>query len=139
MLRLYYSIWADLIHRARSRPENRRNWKWVGFAMMTMAMGLNLVLVMVCIQELIDSWFYDIEFPELPKYWDNVLAFFILFLLPPLMVNYLLIFRNRRYEWLVQKYPCRSGKWFLVYFLISLFLPLLLLWTGMAWSHIGNG
>lgn len=64
--------------------------------MMTMAMGLNLVLVMVFVQEVVGSRFYDLEFPALPAYWGNVIAFFILFLLPPLVVNYLLIFRNRR-------------------------------------------
>ncbi len=139
MLGLYYSIWADLIHRLHSRPEGQRNWKWIGFTTMTLAMGLNLVLVMICLQELVGGRFYDLDFPAFPNFWANVLAFFLLFLMPPVILNYLLIFRNRRYLWLVHKYPSREGKRFLVYFLFSMFVPLVLLWTGIAWARLGHG
>ncbi len=65
---------------------------------------------------------------------ENVNAFisgFILYGLPFLILNYLLIFQNKRYEKLLVKYPDYDGKLFFSFFLFSLFIPLVTVIIGM--------
>jgi hypothetical protein len=132
VLGLYYRIWVDFITKVRLQPANKRNWKIKCTVLMTMAMTFNLVLVMIIIQKYVfDNYFYKLNMPFLPLYLKNVLSFLILFLLPCAVINYLLIFRNKRYEKLMKKYPYYNGKLFTGYFLISMFLPILLLWIGI--------
>lgn len=136
MVRLYYSIWVDCIQRARSRSENLRDWKWKSLLFMTTAMCLNLLLVMVAVQELVSNRFYHLQIPAIPKLLSSVISFLVLFALPPLLLNHVLIFRNDRYKSLIERYPYRhSGKLFLAYFMVSLFLPLVLVWSGIIWHR----
>jgi hypothetical protein len=51
----------------------------------------------------------------------------VLFILPCVLINYLLIFRNNRYEKLLNKYPNYGGKLAHSYFLTSMLLPLILI------------
>ena len=56
---------------------------------------------------------------------DAFLSFFISYLLPILAVNYLLIFRNNRYEELLELYKPHNGMFFIRYFIGSLSLLVL--------------
>jgi hypothetical protein len=138
MLGLYYRIWVDVIKRARSRPENQENWPVGTMIFMSISMTLNLLLVMTILQKhILGSYFYYIELNFLPKYLSNVISFTVLFILPCVSINYFLIFYRHRYEKLLKKYPDKNGKLFLTYFLISMFLPLVLLIVGIATGRIG--
>lgn len=53
---------------------------------------------------------YYIEFPFLPERVNSVVTYLILFILPCWLINYLLIFRKKRYVKLLQKYPYYNGK-----------------------------
>jgi len=106
---------------------------------MTLAMAFNLVLVMTILEKFVfKRYFYKIEFPYLPVRVNNVLSYLILFILPCALMNYLLIFRNDRYEKLLNKYPYYNGKLFISYFLISMFLPIILMWAGIVFSKINS-
>jgi len=99
---------------------------------MSMAMTFNYVLIMLLLQKYLSILsFYELKIPGLPPYASNVISFVILFISPCIIVNYLLIFRNKRYERLLKKYPYYQGKLFLGYFLISMLLPIILLWIGI--------
>jgi hypothetical protein len=138
MLALYYRIWVDAIKRAKSRPENQKNWPMGTMIFMSVSMTLNLLLVMTILQKhILGFYFYHIELNFLPKFLSNVISFTVLFVLPCMSVNYLLIFYRNRYEKLLKKYPYRNGKLFLIYFLISMFLPLVLLVVGIVTGRIG--
>jgi hypothetical protein len=50
-----------------------------------------------------------------------------LFFLPPLLTNYLLIFKNNKFLALIEKYKSDNGNYFVWYFFTSLFLPLIIL------------
>ena len=58
---------------------------------------------------------------------NSFLNFFLNFFLPPLIINYFLIFRNKNYEKLLLKYKYCNGKLFASYFICSLFLPIVLI------------
>jgi energy-coupling factor transporter transmembrane protein EcfT len=133
MLALYYRIWVDVIMRAKSRPESRENWPAGTMIFMSVAMTLNFFLIMTILQKhIIGSYFYHIDLNFLPKRLNNVINFIVLFILPCVFVNYFLIFYKHKYRELLKKYPYRNGKLFLVYFTISMFLPLALLIVGIA-------
>lgn len=133
MLGLYYRIWVDFIKRIKSQqPANRHNWEASAFICMTMAMAMNLVLIMTILEKyILQVYFYKLEFTYLPLRINNVVNYLLLFILPCVAVNYFLIFRSNRYKKLLVCYPYYNGKLFITYFLISMMLPIALLWTGI--------
>ena len=132
MMKLYYRIWVDCITRLRSIEANKVNWQIKGIVMMSTAMTFNFVLLMVIIQKnILDYYFYEINIPVLSGFQNYILTILILYFLPCVIINYLLIFRNKRYEKLLKKYPYSNGKFIVTYILISMFLPLILLLIGM--------
>lgn len=129
MLGIYYGIWVDCIVRAKSIPKNKENWAVRCMFFMTFCMAINLVLLMYILQQyLFGYFFYAITMDFLPKQIDYLLNFVLLFYLPCIVLNYLLIFRKRRYETLLNKYPYQNGKLYLIYSTISIFLPIILMW-----------
>jgi len=135
MLELYYRIWVDFIKRAKLQPANKHSWKTMGIITMTMAMTFNFALLMIVIQRYVThNSFYGLRLP-LPEYASNVVSFLILFIIPCVIINYLLIFRGTRYKKLLEKYPYYNGKLFVAYFLTSMLLPILLMWIGIFISR----
>ena len=128
MLGIYYRIWVDCILRARSRPANEQNWPKGTMFFMTISMAFNLVLIMIVFQQyVLGYFFYWINADFLPRQINYIFNFIILFLLPCLGLNYFLIFRNKHYEKLLKRYPYYNGKLFLIYFLSSILLPIILM------------
>ena len=131
-MNIYYKIWVDCIIKARAIPANKNNWKRFTMIFMAMAMALNFMLFMAILQRnFLGISFYHLKVDILPgTKLDAFISFFVLFLLPMLLINYFLIFRNNRYEILLEKYKSHNGKLFISYFLASLILPLLLIVIG---------
>ncbi len=122
----------DCIERARRQPANKENWQIGSMIFMTLPMAFNFILIMTILEKFVlKNYFYKIYFSFLPVRVNNVLSYIFLFILPCVVVNYLLIFRNKRYEKLLKKYPYYNGKLFITYFLISLMLPIGLLLGGI--------
>ena len=133
---MYNSIWVDCIVKAKSQGPSGHRWKIITMTLMSLAMVLNLLLVINIIQLLIlKRTFYAIDLYFLPASLKVPVEFLIRFVLPVVAINYLLIFRNDRYQKLISKYPYRNGNLFLGYFLGSIALPIVLLWIGIIASH----
>lgn len=129
---IFYRIWVDSMTRLMSRETNKDNWQIKGMITMSVAMTFNFILLMVIIQRnILGYYFYKLSIPFLSNIENNILTILVLFFLPCVIINYMLIFRGKRYEKLLEKYPYYNGELFLVYFLVSLFLPILLLWIGI--------
>jgi hypothetical protein len=128
MLRLYYRIWVDCIKRAKSQPANKKNWPLGTILSMSIAMAFNLALIMILLEYLSGHFFYTINMNFLPRQVGYLFNFIILFFLPCLMLNYFLIFQNKHYLELLKKYPYYKGKLFFGYFLLSMLLPVILVW-----------
>ena len=130
-MKLYYRIWVDCITRLRSIEANKDNWQIKGIVMMSTAMTFNFVLLMIIFQKnILDYIFYEINIPVLSGFQNYILTILILYFLPCVIINYLLIFRNKRYEKLLKKYPYSNGKFIVAYILISMFLPITLIIIG---------
>ena len=92
-------------------------------------MAVNIALIFSILQKnLLKKYFYGIQINLFSNEKANdFFNFFIYFLLPPLLFNYFIIFRNKHYEKLILKYKFHNGELFASYFIISLFLPIFLL------------
>lgn len=129
---IFYRIWIDAIKRLMSSETTRNNWQLKSMMSMTLAMTLNFFLVMVILQrEILGYFFYELNISFLSGFENYILTMLFLYASPCIIVNYLLIFRCKRYERLLANYPYYNGKLFLIYFLASMFLPIILMWIGI--------
>lgn len=136
-MRIYYKIWVDGILKVRSAKENKNSWKYGLMLLMSVAMGMNIALFMTILQKhILGFYFYELHFSFLPHILSNLFSGIILFLAPPLILNYLFIFYRGRYKELIKKYRSHGGKLFQSYFLVSLFLPIVLLWGVILFQFI---
>lgn len=136
-MKLFYMLWADCISRARLQPTNKHNWKTMTLIIMSLAMSSNFVVIMALLQrEILKYDFYKFDITFLSGPIKNVVRFIVLFYLPCIVFNYLMIFRKNQYDNLLRKYKYHNGVLFLSYFLISIFTPILLMWVGVLLSLV---
>ena len=143
---IYYKIWVDCMVRIRSQEKNKHNWQEKSIIVMTIAMTFNFILFMTILERnILGCSFYEINLSSLSDSYNNILTILILFVLPCVIINGLLIFRKSRYKMLIKKYPYHNGKLITAYWLISLFLPVVLLFVGIIiyqdvtfWSFLGK-
>ncbi len=60
---------------------------------------------------------------------DGALSGIITLFLPFVLLNYLLVLKNKKYELIIEKFPYRKGKLYIGYFITSValfFLPVLI-------------
>lgn len=132
MIQFYYKIWADLISRMKIQPQNKNNWKLYSFIFMSMAMSLNLLIIMTILQShILKISFYNFDINIFPgKKLDAALKYIILFLLPVIAPNYLLIFYKKKYKIILKNYETHNGKLAAAYLLLSYFAPFILLFIA---------
>lgn len=131
-MNLYFKIWADVIIKIRNNPLRKEDWKLMVQIYMATAMALNLMFLFAILQRnILHFSFYDIEINLFSsKILNDLISGFILFFLPPLLINYLLVFKNEKYLMLIEKYKSQNINYFFGYFFTSLFLPLIVLITA---------
>jgi hypothetical protein len=100
-------------------------------AFMTFVMASDLFFIIIYLESLFGYYFYDIKIPIIPQKIGDPISFVILYVGPPLLLNYMLIFRNQRYKKLIKKYKYHEGKLGITFLLLALFIPLLALWLGL--------
>lgn len=136
-MRLYYLIWVDCLVRLKSQPANKGNWQVLGIIYMTVTMAFDFLFLMIILEEyILGYYFYEFAIPLLPQEIGDPLSFAILYTGPPLVINYMLIFRNRRYVKLIEKYEYHNGRLFVTYMAIALFLPVGVLLLGMIFGTV---
>jgi hypothetical protein len=131
MLSLYYKIWVDCIQRAKLQSDyNKESWQTGTMIFMTLSMTMNFIVIMTILEKKVfHANFYKIGLSFLPSSLNNIMEYILLFTLPCVIINYLLIFKNKKYEKLLSKYRYYNGKLFLAYFLTSMLLPIILIWV----------
>lgn len=130
-MRLFYLIWVDIILKARSQPANKNNWQFMTLTYMTVAMALDFFFIILYVERSLDNYFYDLKIPIIPQKIGDPISFVILFVGPPLLLNYTLIFRNQRYNKLIGKYKYHEGKLGVTFVLLALSIPVIALWLGL--------
>ena len=136
-MRLYYLIWVDCLVRFKSQPDNKNKWQVLGMIFMSVTMAVDLLFLITILEKyILGYFFYEFEIPVIPREIGDPISFAILYLGPPLVINYLLIFRNRRYEKLIEKYEYHEGRLFIAYLAIALFVPVGALILGVIYNKI---
>lgn len=120
MLTIYDRIWADAIAHERNKKRKESAWKLFTLISISMLQGLNLLALLF-----IFRWLTHGKMPILlPVHIFNKAALnsfcsiFLVFFIPFVILNYLLIFYNNRYELLLKQYS-GNGKLYRNYFIFS--------------------
>lgn len=131
-MNFFYITWVDCISRLKSIEPESENWKFKSMFIMSLSMVFNLLTIMVLLQKLLFGYFfYDINISFLSGQQNFILTLIFLYISPCVSINYLLIFRGKRYEKLLQSYPHNhAGKLVLAYMLFSIFFPIILLFVS---------
>ena len=134
MIRIYYRIWMDAIEFERKNHGNSRGLMFFTLVPMSFIQGLNLFGILLILRS------FKVEFnPFLNidiftgELLDKALSGIITMYAPFIFLNYTLIFYNKRFETLLEKYGSKSSKkvglYYGMYFLISvllIFIPIIL-------------
>lgn len=129
-MKLYYLIWVDCILRLRSQPENKENWRFWSMIFITVPMSSSFIFIVMAIEHIIGHRF-ELDIPFLPDEAKGPVSFIIIFILPWIVINYFLIFKDRKYKKLIRKYKYHNGKLFITFLAIAIFTPIIVLWIGL--------
>lgn len=100
MKNLYYKIWVDAILKIKENPLRKEDWRWIVQALMGMLLSINIIFIMALLQRnIFNIYFYTLNINYFNNKKNNLLFdFFILYYLPSLIINYLLIFRKKKIQ-----------------------------------------
>lgn len=122
MLTLYYRIWADAIIAGRARRANGGSWKLFTIVPMSLLEGVNLFTLFLWMKVLVNR-----NLPlVLPvdifnnRIINGAVSILVTFFIPFVLLNYLVLFVNNNYEFVLKKYHGEKGRLYKKYALISL-------------------
>ena len=122
MVDLYYKIWTDAVAAEQEKKSATRNWKLYTLIPISLLQGINLLTFFYWMKMIVNR-----NLPlAMPVHFFNarlINVFFsvvITLVIPFIILNYLVIFSNNRYEVLLSKYKSHHGKLYKRYALISI-------------------
>ena len=122
MLNAYYKLWVDAILLERSKKGREGSWKAYTLIPISLLMGINLFTLLYWANELTKHRLPMLLIVNL--FSERLLNFYIsvivMFFIPFLLLNYLVIFYNQRYEELTRLNKGSNGKLYRNYALISI-------------------
>lgn len=120
MLSIYYKIWVDAITQERAKKGTDGNWKAFTIIPISLIQGVNLLTFLFILRFFTDiPILFTIDLTR-DKAINAFIAGLFVFFIPFVILNYLLIFYNDRYNKLMNLYPSRGSKIYRNYVLISL-------------------
>lgn len=137
-MKLYYMIWVDALLYQKSIPANREIWKFMATVGITLGMFIDLITIIAILERNfinLGIWNIHLNISPWPKI-NILITSFTFFFLPPLLLNYILIFRNKKYEKLFELYPYNNGKLCKKYILISYSFPFVLFFLAFIWLKV---
>lgn len=127
MIKVFESIWSDAINYERIKNGGATQWKTFTFVYMSLLLSLNIIGFLSLLRAIsgLDSggWVMVIitQFTH-NEIFASFLWYLIIAILPSVLINYCMVFRNKRYEQILANHPFKQGKILLVYFLFSVLL-----------------
>ncbi|HEY4197152.1 MAG TPA: hypothetical protein VGM63_16535 [Mucilaginibacter sp.] len=131
MLSVYYKLWVDAIVLEKNKKGRGASWKAFTIIPISILMGFNLLTLLY--------WTSRLTHHQLPvilivgifnsRLLNIYISAILMFFIPFLLLNYLVIFYGNRYQELVKLYQNNNGKWYRNYALISiglLIIPVIL-------------
>ena len=120
MKNIYHLIWVDAILSFKKYNPRNKNWKATVFLFNTWMNALNLWCLFMAVKYLTPFEFPLVALDIFPgNSLDDIVNFTITFGLPTGLLNYCLIFYNKRYELLIHKYGAQKTKYAFLNILFS--------------------
>lgn len=126
MNNIYYKIWADAIQSFRKYHPNRTDWRITLLIFITWIHALNFWTIVLWLKyfNIYNISYFTINlFPG--EMINGFLSFTIEFAMPFGIINYFLIFYNKRYELIIKKNKNNKIKYALIYSLVILLTTLI--------------
>jgi hypothetical protein len=122
MLALYYKIWVDAIVTEKAKKVEARNWKLYTLIPISLLQGINLFTFFYWMKTLVNRTL-PLFFPVTifnARLINDFISIVITLFIPFVLLNYLLIFNNERYEQLMIKYKPEDKNLYKKYSLVTL-------------------
>ncbi|WP_298395944.1 hypothetical protein [Flavobacterium sp.] len=125
MLKIYYLICVDAI--VKAKEVNNHNWKFATLMYLSAFSSLFFMSSIIISEKLfLNDFSYSLFTKNQLKDLSYVkMQAVLLYFVPMILLNYLLIFFNNRYEWLLLKYKPRKGKYITGFMISSITLALI--------------
>jgi hypothetical protein len=120
MANIYYEIWADAIKVTKKKDSDQ--WKVATLIPMSILHGVNLLAILFFLRGILGrQWplFVPVKiFRDVIM--NDAVSIILTFILPFLILNYLLIFNNDRYQEIIRFHKGKNGRLYKLYILVSL-------------------
>ena len=126
-MNLYYKIWVDAIFSIRKNRIEAGNWKLYTIIPISLLMGINLFTLFYWMKVIVNKnlpLFFGVDIFN-AKPLNGYISVIITFFVPFVILNYLLIFNNSRYDNLTKRYEANNGKLYKKYILYSIGLMII--------------
>lgn len=122
----YYILWADAISRFKKLYPEIKNWKLEIFCLLTVVQSINLWIVAIWLKYLNIYKIPELDIHLFPgQMLNSASSFAIIFSLPLVLVNYLLIFHKDRYKKILNTYKASNTNYSYIYAVTVLLIALL--------------
>lgn len=146
MVKIYYTIWSDIIRQIKESPKISQELKKrtiiIIYGYISNILGVGFAALMIIIQYHffnIIPIFYKINYILVDNVSvDRMLKFIILYDIPVFALNYFLVLHKKKYESFIYRYEFYQGKYFFKWFLLFSILAsaLLMIVAGNTESWI---
>ena len=120
MTNIYYEIWADAIRATKKMDSDQ--WKVATLIPMSVLQGVNLLAILFLLRGILGrQWplFVPVKiFNDVIM--NDAVSILLTFIVPFVILNYLLIFSNDRYQRIIRFYKGMNARLYKLYILISL-------------------
>lgn len=121
---IYEMIWADALHKTKSKNRNIRNNDliWDNLLFLSVITALNFATIIGWISYYFMGYVYTFELKLIMPNTlvDKIFSVGIQLYIPSLVLNYFSIFFNNKHLKIMEKYSSREGKIVLTYIFISI-------------------
>lgn len=106
----YYTIWSDALHRAGTIKSKEKYWKYRLFVLISMMNALNYFTIQLWLKyfNICKIPYYEIRIFNF-LFIDSALSFLFNFLMPFMILNYLLVFATGKHKYLEKKEAFRKN------------------------------
>lgn len=139
-MKYYYRLWSDAINWARSSIRTIGVWKMLTLGLITLAMSFNIGILCLAIEQVAGNKILIFHLKVQVTKSQSINGFLgatLLFYLPPLLINYFLIFYQEKWKEIRKTYPHKNGKMYKRYVMISVVLPIwVLIIIGLIYKAV---
>ena len=121
-MELYYKIWVDAIITERAKKLEGKNWKLYTIIPISLLQGINLFTFFYWMKTIVNRnlpLFFGVDIFN-ARLINGFISIILTLFIPFVILNYLLIFNNDRYEELIAKYKAKREKLYKKYTLVTL-------------------